>query len=54
MTSSENPALTPQTEEDIEEVFWLATHEINTIKTNTYPSLLEVFEKIQNNSESFL
>ncbi len=54
MTSPENPALTPQTEEDIEEVFWLATHEINTIKTNTYPSLLEVFEKIQNNSESFL
>lgn len=45
MTCPKNLTLTPQTEEDIEEVFWLSASDIETVKTNTYPSLLEVFEK---------
>lgn len=46
MSCPPHPALTPQTEEDIEEVFWLPLNEIERIKANTYPSLLDVFEKI--------
>lgn len=46
MTCSPHPTLIPQTEEDIEEVFWLATDQKDKIMTNTYPSLSEVFEKL--------
>lgn len=45
MTCPDNPALSPQTEEGIEEVFWLPVSETERVKNNTYPSLLEVFEK---------
>jgi len=47
MTCPPDSPLIPQTEEDIEEVFWVTVSEIGTVKTNTYPSLLEVFELIK-------
>lgn len=40
--------LTPQTEEDIEEVFWLDIREIPRILPETYASLRPTFEKIIN------
>lgn len=39
--------LTPQTEEDIEEVFWFPVEEIDTILDKTYPSLAGVLQKIK-------
>lgn len=39
--------LTPQTEEDIEEVFWLKTVDISRILPETYASLRPVLEQIQ-------
>lgn len=35
----------PQAEEGIEEVFWLPVGELDSILSNTYPSLRTVFEK---------
>lgn len=46
MTCPENPTLCPQTEEDIEEVFWLSAENMKIVKSNTYLSLLEVFDKL--------
>lgn len=40
--------LTPQTEEDIEEVYWLPMNEISNILDNTYPSLKTVLQKVKN------
>lgn len=48
MTCPPQASLTPQTEEDIEEVFWLPAGEIDTIIDKTYPSLVDVLEKIKN------
>ena len=42
-----DPILIPQTEEEIENVFWQPVSQLEEIKTNTYPSLLEVFELIK-------
>ena len=39
--------LTPQTEEDIEEVFWLKTADISHILPKTYASLRPVLEQMQ-------
>lgn len=39
--------LTPQAEEDIEEVFWFPIEEIDTVFDKTYPSLAEVLQKIK-------
>lgn len=52
MNCPENPVLIPQEEEDIEEVFWLPLSKISHILQNTYPSLKEVFEKVQINSST--
>lgn len=35
----------PQTEEDIEAVFWLPVSKIDTVDSLTYPSLIPVFQK---------
>ncbi len=43
MTCQPNCTLIPQAEEDIEEVFWQPMDQLESIKRNTYPSLLEVF-----------
>ena len=43
MTCRPNCTLIPQTEEDIEEVFWQPVTQLEAIRRNTYPSLLEVF-----------
>ncbi len=43
MRSSFKEDLVPQTEEDIEEVRWVALDEAEPIKADTYPSLLPVF-----------
>lgn len=47
MTCPPSPRLTPQTEEDIEEVFWLPLSELDKVGNNTYPSILEVLKKIK-------
>ena len=47
MTCPPDQPLTPQTEEDIEEVFWFPIKELNTILDKTYPSLIGVFDKIK-------
>lgn len=48
MTCPEGQTLTPQTEEDIEDVFWFPVEELESIFCQTYPSLIEVMEKIKN------
>ena len=40
-----NELLTPQTEESIEDVRWVAVENLDSIVKNTYASLLPVFEK---------
>lgn len=48
MTCPDGQTLTPQTEEDIEEVFWLPVSEIDTILDKTYESLKTVLSKAKN------
>lgn len=48
MTCPAEQTLTPQTEEDIEEVFWFPVGELESVFQQTYPSLIEVMEKIKN------
>ena len=43
-----HPVLTPQTEEDIEEVFWLPIPAIDSVLPNTYPSLKPIFLEVKN------
>lgn len=47
MTCPPQQTLTPQTEEDIEEVFWFPTEDIDSIFDKTYPSLIEVLQQIK-------
>lgn len=47
MSARPGQSLTPQTEEDIEEVFWYPIHDLSRIADRTYPSLREVFGKLQ-------
>ena len=42
MEASSTEALTAQTEEDIEDVRWMDRSEVQTMKADTYPSLLPV------------
>ena len=44
MTASSGKELTPQIEEDIEEVRWMTQEEVDRMKEDTYPSLLKVIE----------
>lgn len=44
MTCPPDQTPIPQTEEDIEEVFWLTSDQIDTILSKTYPSLRAVFQ----------
>lgn len=44
MTCPPGQTLIPQTEEDIEEVFWLASDEIDKVLPHTYPSLRAIFQ----------
>lgn len=43
-----HPVLTPQTEEDIKEVFWLPVSSIDKVLENTYPSLKPIFLEVKN------
>lgn len=49
MRGSSSEELTPQTEEAIEAVRWVALDEAERIKADTYPSLLPVFNAWQEN-----
>ncbi len=40
-------SLTPQTEEDIEAAFWFPLCQLSDLSEQTYPSLREVFQKLQ-------
>jgi ADP-ribose pyrophosphatase YjhB (NUDIX family) len=44
MQGSSEKTLTPQTDEDIEEVGWMTWDEIDRIKNETYPSLVKVLK----------
>ena len=48
MTCPPAQPLIPQTEEDIEEVFWFPVDDLESVLHQTYPSLVEVMEKIKN------
>ncbi|NOU60464.1 NUDIX hydrolase [Marinifilum caeruleilacunae] len=45
MNYSGNEKLVPQTEEDIQEVKWLAEDQLHDFKANTYASILEVIKE---------
>lgn len=51
MSCPQHPVLTPQTEEDIEEVFWLPVSAIDKVLENTYPSLQPIFLEVKNTGE---
>lgn len=40
------PVLTPQSEEDITEAIWVKGNEVEEIKANTYPLILELIQEI--------
>ncbi len=44
MTASSDKPLTPQIEEQIEEVRWMTNEEVDRLKSETYPSLIRVIE----------
>ncbi|MDL2251791.1 NUDIX domain-containing protein [Odoribacter sp. OttesenSCG-928-J03] len=46
MSCSPGQHLTPQTEEGIEEVFWLKIDDLSSIFNNTYDSLKEIFKEV--------
>lgn len=50
MTCPEGQSPTPQTEEDIEEVFWQPADDLESVMSQTYPSLRDVLEKLTNKS----
>jgi 8-oxo-dGTP pyrophosphatase MutT (NUDIX family) len=45
MKSPLNEPLIPQTEEDIEQVCWVPKNELLKYLNNTYPNIIEIFEK---------
>ncbi|HLN74554.1 MAG TPA: NUDIX domain-containing protein [Prolixibacteraceae bacterium] len=45
MSAENNQSLTPQTEENIEEVRWFALHELDQVMENTYSSIREFLQK---------
>ena len=47
MHCSKNSILIPQTEEDIEEVFWLPISEISSVLSQTYASLRSILDTIR-------
>ncbi|MGE5448695.1 MAG: NUDIX hydrolase [Bacteroidales bacterium] len=44
MSAENNQSLTPQTEENIEEVRWFALHELDQVMENTYSSIREFLQ----------
>ena len=46
MSYSGNEKLVPQTEEDIEKVIWTPCNQLDEFKANTYASILEVINKL--------
>jgi 8-oxo-dGTP pyrophosphatase MutT (NUDIX family) len=46
MSSSDNSVLTPQTEEGITEVKWVAAKDFKMIRDNTFPSILDIISGI--------
>ena len=53
MSVSEDPELTPQTEEGITEVRWVSKEELPELLKQTYPTIVEVFRS-RGLSEKFL
>lgn len=49
MKVSGNQKLTPQTEEDILELRWVAEHELQYYLSNTFPNIVEIIEKYFDN-----
>ena len=47
MSAPSGQSFIPQTEEDIEEVLWYPIHNLSQLSNQTYPSLREVFHKLQ-------
>lgn len=47
MSTPSGQSLIPQTEEDIEEVLWCPIEHLSQLSEQTYPSLREVFRKLQ-------
>ena len=47
MSAPSGQSFIPQTEEDIEEVLWYPIHNLSQLSHQTYPSLREVFHKLQ-------
>jgi len=48
MTCPSNQKLVPQTEEDINEIKWVATKDINDPLSNTYPSIKDILQHFFN------
>lgn len=48
MTSSKSEKLIPQTEEKISDIRWVNIDNLSEYTSNTYPTLLPIFEKIAN------
>lgn len=47
MTVDGVPELTPQTEEDITEARWFGPDELDEVKANTYPAIIDVLDTYQ-------
>jgi hypothetical protein len=45
MEVSGSPELIPQIEEEITEAVWLKTSELNLVKLNSYPLILDLVEE---------
>ncbi len=50
MKTTANQKLTPQTEEDIEQIIWADTNQIKDHLTNSYKNIVEIIDKYLNNS----
>lgn len=44
MGVNKKPKLTPQTEEDIQQAIWLPVSELNKVRKNTYPLILDLIQ----------
>ena len=45
MTTNSNQVLTPQTEEDITDIKWVAKADLSNYLTKSYPSIVEIINK---------
>jgi ADP-ribose pyrophosphatase YjhB (NUDIX family) len=54
MKVTDSKVLTPQTEEDIEEVIWADERMIEQCLENTYPNIIEIIKILSNSSKPIL